>query len=146
MSFLELAAVMAIVGVLTISAITTFGSSTLSNGGAEGFVRKLSLALVHARRATITTGDNHYIQLSPSPAQATSIALYRRTDAGDVQVDQPHNVPQGVSLSSSHAMLEFDFDGAALGGYSLDVAGDNRCWNITVVTLTGSPLVAETTP
>jgi type II secretory pathway pseudopilin PulG len=146
MSFLELTAVLAIVGLLAISAVTTLGSSTLSNGGAEGFVRKLSLALVHARRATIATGNNHYIQLSPSAAQATSFALYRRTNGGNVLVDQPRNVPQNVSLTSTHAVLEFDFDGAALAGYSLDVAGDNRSWNISVVTLTGSPAVTETTP
>jgi hypothetical protein len=146
MSFLEMVAVLAIVGLLTVAAITSYGSSTLSNGGAEGFVRKLALALVHARRATIATGDNHYIQLSPSAANATSFALYRRASGGDVQVDQARTVPQDVTLSASHATLEFDFDGAALAGYTLDVTGDNRSWNISVVTLTGSPAVSETTP
>jgi type II secretory pathway pseudopilin PulG len=146
MSFLELAVVVAIVGLLTVAAITTFGSSTLSNGGAEGQVRKMALALVHARRATIATGDNHYLQLSPSAADVTSFALYRRTSGGDVQVDQSQIVPQDVTLSSSHAVLEFDFAGAALAGYSLDIAGDHRSWNISVVTLTGSPTVNETTP
>jgi hypothetical protein len=146
MSFLELAAVVAIVGLLAVSAISTFGSPTLSNGGAEGFVRKLTLALVHARRATIATGDNHYLQLSPSAGSATSFALFRRTGGGDVQVDATRTVPQEVTLSASNAVLEFDFDGAALAGYSIDVAGDNRSWNIAVVTLTGSPTVSETTP
>jgi hypothetical protein len=146
MSFLELAAVVAIVGLLTISAIATFGSPTLSNGGAEGFARKISLALVHARRATITTGDNHYLQLTPSAANATSCALFRRTGGGDVQVDATRSVPQGVTLSASHAALEFDFDGAALAGYSINVSGENRAWNIAVVTLTGSASVSETTP
>jgi type II secretory pathway pseudopilin PulG len=147
MSFLELIAVLAIVGLLATAAITSFGSSTLSNGSAEGFTRKLALALVHARRATIATGDNHYIQLSPSAANATSFALYRRTSGGGAQqVDEPRTVPQGVSLTASHAVLEFDFDGAALAGYALTVAGDDRSWNISVVTLTGSPTVIETTP
>jgi type II secretory pathway pseudopilin PulG len=146
LSFLELAAVLAIVGLLALSAIATFGSPTLSNGGAEGFVRKLSLALVHARRATIATGDNHYLQLSPSAANATNFALFRRTSGGNVQVDQSRTAPQDVTLSSSHAVLEFDFDGAALAGYSLDVAGNGRSWNISVVTLTGAPAVSETTP
>ncbi|MDZ4656001.1 MAG: hypothetical protein SH868_00340 [Bythopirellula sp.] len=146
MSFLELAVVVAIVGMLTVAAITTFGSSTLGNGGAEGFVRKLSLALVHARRATISTGDNHYVQLSPSAGNATSFALYRRTGAGNIQVDAPRPVPQDVTVSSSHAALEFDFDGAALAGYTIDVAGEQRSWNLAVVTLTGSLSVTETTP
>jgi type II secretory pathway pseudopilin PulG len=146
MSFLELAIVVAIVGMLTATAITAFGSSTLSNGGAEGFVRKLCLAMVHARRATICTGDNHYLQLTPSAANATSFALFRRTGSGDVQVDISRPVPQDVTLSSSHSALEFDFDGAALAGYSIDIAGDQRSWNLSVVTLTGTVSVSETTP
>ncbi len=146
MSFLELAVVVSIVGLLSISAITSFGSSTLSNGGAEGFVRKLSLALTHARRATISTGDNHYLQLSPSATNATSFTLYRRTSGGNVPVDTSRAVPQDVTVSSSHAVLEFDFDGAALGGYSITVAGDQRSWNLSVVTLTGSVSVTENTP
>lgn len=146
MSFLELAAVVAIVSLLTITAISTFGNATLSNGGAEGFARKLALALNHARRATIATGDNHYLQLSPSSSAATSFALYRRTGSGSVQVDASHAVPRGVTLSASHDVLEFDFDGAAMAGYSLDIAGENRSWNITVITLTGMTALAETTP
>lgn len=146
MSFLELAVVVAIVGLLTATAITTLGSSTLSNGGAEGFARKLCLAMVHARRATISTGDNHYLQLTPSAANATSFALFRRTGGGDVQVDVSRSVPQDVTLSASHAVLEFDFDGAALAGYTIDVAGDQRSWNLSVVTLTGTVSVTETTP
>lgn len=143
MSFLELAIVVSIVGLLTAAAITTFGSSTLSNGGAEGYTRKLALALIHARRATISTGDNHFVQLSPSAASPTSFALYRRTGSGDVQVDVSRPIPQDVILTSSHAVLEFDFDGAALGAYSLTITGDNRSWTVSVVTLTGTVSVAE---
>jgi type II secretory pathway pseudopilin PulG len=146
MSFLELAVVVAIVGLLAVSAISTFGRSSLSNGSGEGFVRKISLALLHARRATISTGDNHYLQLSPSAANVTSYALYRRTSGGNVQVDVARTVPNDVTVSSSHAVLEFDFDGAALAGYSLNVTANDRSWNLSAVTLTGSVSVSETTP
>ena len=146
MSFLELAAVVAIVGMLGITAITTLGSSTLSNGGAEGFARKLSLALIHARRASISTGNNHFVQLAPSAGNATSFTLYRRGSSGNVQVDKLHPVPQNVTVNSSHSVLEFDFDGAALAGYSINVIGTQRSWNLAVVTVTGSVSVTETTP
>lgn len=146
MSFLELAVVLAIVAVLTVAAIASHGGSTHGNAGAEGFVRKLALALVHARRATIATGDNHYLQLSPSAANATSYALFRRTGSGDVQADAARPTPTGVTLSSSHATLEYDFDGAALAGYTIDVAGDDRSWEISVIALTGHVGVTETTP
>ena len=47
MSLLELTIVVAILGLLTIAAVTRFGQDSLGNGGAEGFARKLALSLVH---------------------------------------------------------------------------------------------------
>ena len=146
MSFLELTAVLAIVGLLSVAAISSFGHSTLSNGGAQGVARKLALALIHARRATISTGDNHYLQLAPAATGVTSFALYRRAISGNVQVDTTRTIPSDVTVTASATTLEFDFDGAALAGYSLTVAGDDRSWSIIVATLTGAVTVVETTP
>lgn len=146
MSLLEFTAVLAIVGVLASAAVTRFGYDSLSNGGAEGWARRLALALAHARRATISTGDNHYLQLSSSGSQVTSYALFRRTGGGDVQVDQTWQIPDDVTVTCANSQLEFDFEGQALAGYTLDVAGNGRSWNLTVVMLTGVVSVTETTP
>ena len=124
-SLLELAAVGAILGLLVLAGITRFG---------------------HAKRATISTGDNHYVQLSPASGSVTSFALFRRASGGDVQIDQTHTVPLDVTVSSVERVLEYDFDGTALAAYSIAVVGPDRSWSVTVVPLTGSVTVAETTP
>ncbi len=146
MSLLELTVVVSILGLLTTAAITRFGHSTLKTGGAEGFARNISLALIHARRATISTGDNHYLQLYFSGSHVSSYALFRRVSSGDVQVDVVREVPNDVIVTCASAQLEFDFDGSALAGYSLSVTGEQRSWNISLVLLTGAVLVTETSP
>ena len=60
MSLLELMSVVAILGLVTLATASYYGHASMGNGGAEGLTRKMALALVHARRATISTGDNHY--------------------------------------------------------------------------------------
>ena len=146
LSLLELTAVVAVAGILAIAGIATFGHRTLSNGAAEGYARKLSLALTHARRATISTGDNHFVQFSPASGTITSFTIVRRASGGDVQVEQTHEVPSDVTISSVSRSLEFDFDGTALAGYSVDISASDRSWNVSVTQLTGSIGVTETTP
>jgi len=146
MTFFELVAVVAIVGLMTVASASYYGFDTLSNGSAEGYARKLSLSLVHARRSTIATGDNHYLQLTTSGSNVVSYALIRRASGGDTQVDQTRTVPQNVIVTSADTTLEFDFEGAALGSYNIAIAGPQRNWSVSVVPLTGAVQVTETTP
>jgi prepilin-type N-terminal cleavage/methylation domain-containing protein len=87
-NLLELLAALAIVGLLAAAGFSRFGAGTLENVGAEGFARKLALDLLQARRRTIATGDNHYVQFTIVDSKATSYTLYRRATGGDVVVDQ----------------------------------------------------------
>ena len=66
-----------------------FGTSTVQNLSGEGFARKLALDLMQARRRTIATGDNHYLQLSPSTGNVTSytITAGRRAATSSVEAD-----------------------------------------------------------
>lgn len=146
MSLLELAVVGVVLALLALTGISRFGHTMLANGGAEGFARQLSLSLAHARRSTISTGDNHYLQLSPASGNVTSFILMRRAAGGDIQVDQTRTVPQDVTVTSAQKVLEYDFDGTALAAYSVSIAGPNRSWSVTVVPLTGATEVTETTP
>jgi len=146
MSLLELAAVGALLALLTLAGISRFGIGTLANGGAEGFARELSLALAHARRGTISTGENHYLQLSPASGNVTSFTLTRRTSGGDVEVGQMRTVPDDVTVTSASRELEFDFDGTGLAAYSIAIAGPDRSWVVSVVPLTGAIESTETTP
>ena len=142
-SLLELISVIAMIGLLALAAGTYLGNSSLANSGAEGFTRKLALALNYARRATISTGDNHYLQLATSSGSVISYSLYRRDSGGDVQVDDTHSVPTDVVVTSAQTTLEYDFDGSALAAYLITVAGPDRSWVVTVVPLTGAVQVSE---
>ena len=144
MSLLELAVVLSIVGLLTVAAIGRLGVGTLSNGGAEGYARKLALSLTQARRATISTGDNHFVQLNGS-GSVDSFSLIRRASGGEIQVDQTYLVPQDVMVTSGTTVFEFDFEGSALAAYSAIVTGPNRSWTVSVVLLTGAVQVVEST-
>lgn len=143
MSLLELTIVVAILALLTTASIGRYGHNALGNGGAEGFARKLALSLTHARRSTIATGENHYLQLTSSGGSVDSFALIRRASGGNTQVDQTYNVPQDVTVTSASSVLEFDFDGSALNTYSVTVAGPDRSWTVSVVLLTGAVQVSE---
>jgi len=143
MSLLELTLVVALLGLLALGAISRYGEHALGDGGAEGFARKLALSLVQARRSTIATGDNHYLQLTISGGSVTSYSLVRRASGGDVQVDQTRTVPLNVTVTSAASVLEFDFEGSALGTYSITVAGPDRSWGVSVVMLTGATRVTE---
>jgi type II secretory pathway pseudopilin PulG len=137
-SLLELVATLAILGLIVAAGIGTFGSNTVQNVAAEGFARKLALDLMQARRRTIATGDNHYLQCTVVAGKVTSYAIYRRAAGGDVVVDQTQTVPAGATVTTSHTTLEFDFDGAALAAYSLTVAGPSRSWTVSTTVVTGA--------
>ncbi len=133
-----------LVGLLASAGVMRFGFSTVDNLSGEGFARKLALDLVQARRRTIATGDNHYLQLSPAAAGFTSYMMYRRASGGDVVVEQTRTRPSGVTASATHATLEFDFDGASLAAYSISVVAPNRTWTVSTVMATGTVQTATT--
>jgi len=142
-NLLELLAALTIVGLLAAASITHFGFGTLENVEAEGFARKLALDLMQARRRTIATGDNHYLQLTIVASKVASYTMYRRAAGGDVVVDEPRTVPAGADVTTSHATLEFDFGGAALAAYSVVVTGPNRSWTVSTVMATGAVRTAS---
>jgi len=143
MSLLELTVVVAVLGLLAIAAVTRYGHNSIGNGEAGGYARKLALSLGYARRSTIATGDNHFLQLTSSGGNVTSFVLTRRTVGGDIAVDSVHTVPTNVMVTSPSSVLEFDFEGSALGAYTVTVAGPDRSWNVSVVMLTGAVQVVE---
>lgn len=137
-NLIELVAVLAVLSLLALAAITTFGSRTIENLSADAFARRLALDLTQARRRTIATGDNHYLQLTPSAGSPTSYAVFRRVGAGSTQVEPARATPANVTFSASAATLEFDFDGASLAAYTATVVSPNRTWTISTTMATGA--------
>jgi len=137
-NLIELASVLALVALLAAVGLMKWGSGTVENVSGESFARRLALDLLQARRRTIATGDNHYLQLSPSTSSVTSYVMYRRASGGDTVVEQTRTTPTGVTVAASHTTLEFDFDGAALAAYTVTVTAPNRSWTVSTVLATGA--------
>ena len=134
-----------IFALLAAATLTRLGSSTLENLGAEGCAKKLALDIVQARRRTIATGDNHYLQLTVVAAKVTEYSLVRRASGGDTVVEAVRQIPAGITVTASHTTLEFNFDGGALAAYSINVAGPQRTWGVSTVMATGAVRTIETT-
>jgi prepilin-type N-terminal cleavage/methylation domain-containing protein len=140
-TLLELLAVVVILGIVGSIAISRFGRTAFANFGSRAEARAISLALLHAKRAAILTGDNHYVLFDG--ATATNYSLFRVTGSGDVLVDGPHALSDDVTITVSATRMEFTFEGQALGGYTIAVAGDSSTWQLQVTLINGSVQVAE---
>ena len=141
MSLLELTIVVAILGLLSVAAVTRYGHDSLNNGGAEGLARKLALSLNYARRCTISTGENHYLKLINTGSGIDSYAIFNRVSGA--QVDETRTVPEGLTVSSGNIDLEFDFDGSALFTYYIIIIGDKRIYQLTVDMLPGTVQIVK---
>jgi type II secretory pathway pseudopilin PulG len=135
---LELIAVVTVVGLLAAAAVTRFGTGAESTIGAEADARRIALDLLQAQRRSIGTGNNHFVQFNSSGGAVVSYTLYRRTGSGDVQVESLRMVPTGVTVTASHSVAEYNFEGQALAAYSITVSGPSRSWTVSVVPVSGA--------
>src|SRR5262245_38143064 len=120
MSLLELAVVVAIIGMLGVMAATRYGTKAIGDVGAQGFARRLALDCSQARRRAISTGDNHLLRFSFSGSNATQYGLYRRTGGTTTLVDDVHAVPTDVTVTTAGTTdMEFMFTGEALASYTI---------------------------
>lgn len=137
-SLLELTLVLAVIGVLSAMAVTRFGADALSVADGEGVARKLMLDLRQARRRTITTGVDHYLQLTRTAGQVTGFAVCQ---SGGALVDDARTVPTGVTITSAADQWTFGFDGALQSGggsSTMTVDGGDFQWLITCYHATGA--------
>ena len=146
MTLLELIAVVAILGLFMLVAISRIGPGTLTNFGAQADARRLAFDLLQARRRSISTGDNHYLAFTMVGGEATGYTLYRRSGSGDTAVDSPHMFSSNLIVTTSAADAEFTFEGTALAAYQIELTGPEQTWEVNVVPVTGSVDVLQTTP
>jgi prepilin-type N-terminal cleavage/methylation domain-containing protein len=145
-TLLELIAVVTILGFFAIVAVSRIGSGTLDNFGAQADARRLAVDLLQARRRSIATGENHYVNFTIAGGEATGYTLYRRDGGGDVAVDSLHEFPANVVVTSSHDDAEFTFEGMALAAYQIELTGPEQTWRVNVVPVTGAIDVLQTAP
>lgn len=142
MSLMELAATVAIVGMLSVMAATRYAASTVSDVGAQGFARNVALDCSQARRRAIATGDNHLLRFTLASGNATQYVVYRRTGATTTAVDEVRAVPSGVTVTTAGVTdVEFNYLGEALTSYTITVQSPDRTWTVTVPQVTGKAFV-----
>ncbi|MCH8922967.1 MAG: type II secretion system protein [Planctomycetes bacterium] len=144
-TLLELIAVVTILGVFAAVAMSRWSPETLSSFQSRADARRLALDLLQAQRRTISTGDNHYVQLIGG-GPYTAYEIYRKTGSGDVLVEPSKSFPAGVTVTSSHPQLEFDFEGSAAAAYQVTLTAANYTWRVSVVPSTGAVKVEDVTP
>lgn len=136
-SLLEIVLVLAVLGLVSAMAVTRFGHAALAVTDGEGLARQLTLDLRQARRRTITTGVDHYIQFNRSAGEVVSFVLCR--SGGDTE-DDARLVPSGLAIATASDTWTFDFDGALQGAGGSSVAtitSDTFQWVVTCYHPTG---------
>jgi hypothetical protein len=142
MSFAELMAVVAIIGLLGTMAVVRYGDSALADVGAQGFARRLSLDCLQARRAAISSGDNHLVRFTIVGGKATQYAVFRRQGGSMIQIDETRLVPSGVDVTTNGTVdIEFTFVGEAVGSYTVAVTAPDRTRTVSVPQATGQAFV-----
>ena len=145
-SLLELVAVLAILGLLATAAAVRFGFDAVAVTSGEQFAYQVCNSLRHARRAAISTGDDHYVLFNRSSGVVVSFDTYREGGAGDTRVDSTIAVPNDVTVTTASDRWEFGFDGSVDGATtagSLQIGASGFTWTITVQHGTGVVRVAK---
>jgi prepilin-type N-terminal cleavage/methylation domain-containing protein len=141
-TLLELSAVVAIIGLLSIMAATRYGSNTLADVGAQGFARRLSLELLQARQRAIASGNNHFVRFTVASGKVTQYALYQRQGVTTTLVDDVNTVPADVNVTTGGTIdAEFTYTGEALASYTITIVAPDRTWSVTVPQVTGKAFV-----
>jgi prepilin-type N-terminal cleavage/methylation domain-containing protein len=145
-SLLELVAVVAIVGVVAFAACLRLGSTTTAVCEAERTTYQIAGALRAARRAAISTGDNHYVRFNRTSGVVVDYQVVREALGGESVVDQPFAIPRDVTITTASDSWEFAFDGSVAGATSASIIridAPEMFWTITVQHGTGTVRVAK---
>jgi prepilin-type N-terminal cleavage/methylation domain-containing protein len=142
-TLLELVAVVTLIGIMASVAMFRIGTAGVGDFGAQGIARRIAMDMKIARRAAISTGDNHYLSFTVVDGAVTNYRLYRKASGGDVTADALRSIPSEVTVTVSATKAEFNFEGEALGAYTVTLAGPNRSWQLTTVPVTGSVRMTE---
>ncbi|MEX2559276.1 MAG: prepilin-type N-terminal cleavage/methylation domain-containing protein [Pirellulales bacterium] len=143
-TLLELAAVLALIAIFVALAAARLGPLPMGNHRAAADARRLALDLLQAQRRAIATGDNHYLEFAMNGPKALGYTIYQRNSGGGVTaVDAARTFPASVTVTPSHSVEEFNFEGSALAAYQITLSGPNREWRVSVVPLSGAVQVEE---
>jgi type II secretory pathway pseudopilin PulG len=142
MTFLELIAVIFIIGVVSLMCTTRYGTNAIADISATGFARRISLDCGQARRRAIATGVNHLLRFTLSGGNATQYAVYSHSGSTYTLVDDVYTVPANVTVTTGGATdVEFQFTGEAVASYTITITSADRTKTVTVPQVTGRAFV-----
>ena len=143
MTLLELLVVVVLMGIFAAVAMARFGPTLFSDFGSQSDARRLSLALLQAQRMSILSGDNHYLQFTIDNGHAVGFQIYRRASSGVEAAGEYQAFSEKITVSASHPVAEFTFEGQSLAAYQFTLSGDHRHWQVNVVPINGAVTVVE---
>jgi prepilin-type N-terminal cleavage/methylation domain-containing protein len=142
MTLFELIAVVFIIGIVSLMAVTRYSMTTLADIGATGFARRVSLDCAQARRRAIATGNNHLLRFTLVGGNATQYGVYSHVGSTYTLVDDVHTVPANVTVTTGGATdVEFQFTGEAIASYTISITSADRSKTVTIPQVTGKAFV-----
>jgi Tfp pilus assembly protein FimT len=142
-SLLELLAVVTFMGILAGVVIARNGRSLLGNFSSGGDSRRISLAMLEAKRRAITTGLEHAVEFSGSGADLQFSVISIDSFGSTTVVDGPMSMQDDLTVAMSHARMSFNFEGQAGGSYWITLTGPRKIGRIDVIPITGSVSYTE---
>ena len=138
MSLWELVATVTLMAIVAAIVVGRNGRTFIGNYSSQADARRVGLALLQAKRRTISTGVTHGVQLNSSNGDIVSFSVVSLVGGVPTVVDGPTTFSTHLNVTASHTQLTYDFEGKAGAAYWLQLAGPNATWRIDVVPLTGT--------
>jgi hypothetical protein len=138
MSLWEMAAVVTLMGIVAAIVVGRNGRTLVGNYASQADARRVGLALLQAKRRTISSGVTHAVQLNSSGGSIVSFSVVSIVGGVPTVVDGPTSFSSDLSITSSHTQLTYDFEGKAGAAYWVQLAGPSVTWRIDVTPLTGA--------
>jgi len=143
MSLWELVAVATLMAIVAAIVVGRNGRTLIGNYSSQADARRVGLALLQAKRRTISTGVTHGVQLNSSGGSITSFSVVSIVGGVPTVVDGPTTFSSDLAVTSSHTQLTFDFEGKAGASYWVQLAGPSITWRIDIIPLTGAVSTAK---
>lgn len=138
MSLWELTAAATVMAIVAAIVVGSNGRTLIGNYSSQADARRVGLALLQAKRRTISSGVTHGVQLHSSGGSITSFSVVSIVAGVPAVVDGPTAFSGNLTVTSSHTQLTYDFEGKAGAAYWVLLAGPSITWRIDVTPLTGA--------
>ena len=138
-SLLEMATVVAIIGLIAAMAAMRWGEKALRTASAEGFARSVAMSLSVARRQAVAEGTPAAVVLSRTAGLVSSLQIVR-AGTGDSPTEATLVVPSGVTVTTASDRWQFNYSGSLstpVAGGTIVIGDGSWNWTLTVNALTG---------